>query len=134
MGSNLSQWDRKRPTYTIPVSSLLAPPLYPFAALFFSSTISLRPCYTVPFSCRKGTHSQLAFSLLPVRRGLFASPSPCLFLFSQAGGGRIPWWGESPLPSTSIFKVFFQLQAPSTSSLLQHFRILPFTHSLFKPF
>ena len=83
------------------------PSFHTFAALFFSSTISPRRRYTIPFLCRKGTHSQLVFPLLPVRRGLFASP--CLYLlFFDAGGDWIVRAGRVSPSMNSFFQTGFQ--------------------------
>lgn len=103
----------------------VCPSFYTFAALFFSSTISPRRRYTIPFSCRKGTHSQLAFPLLPVRRPIrFAVP---LLTFFRGGGGWIVRAGRVSPSMNSFFQTGFQDSKVFPT-------LTPPTHSLFKPF
>ncbi len=102
------------------------PSFHPFAALFFSSTISLRRCVSVPFPCRKGTHSQ-GRSIPFQFAGPFPSPLPCLLFFSQAGGGSNYRAGRVSPSMNSFFQTGFQDSKVFPT-------LTPPTHSLFKPF
>lgn len=121
----MSQWDQKRPTYTIPVSSLLAPRFTPSPPSFLVARFPFAGVYQFPF------HAERA---LTHRAGQSPSSSPgrslplChAFYFFRGGGGWIVRAGRVSPSMNSFFQTGFQDSKVFPT-------LTPPTHSLFKPF
>lgn len=125
MGSNLSQWDQKRPTYTVPVSSLLAPRFTPSPPSFLVARIPFAFAMQFPFYMKKALIRNL-LSLFYRFAGAYSLRRAFTYFF-RGGGDWIVRAGRVSPSMNSFFQTGFQDSKVFST-------LTPPTHSLFKPF